>query len=412
VLTRPFLTLAFAMFAATMGIGMVTPILPVYAESQGASGAEIGLAFSSFAITQLMISPFSGRLADRYGRKIFIVAGLASYVVTALGWYYTDTVYWTIAFRAFSGIGSAVIFSLSQAYIGDLAPSGREGRYMGTFGVFMSVGFGIGPLLAGVIRDQWDIQTVFVSMALMFAAATVFVAFALPRSHRARRGDANSPPQVPWGTILRHPYVQALYLVGTSLSFAMGASFTFVAIFLENELAATATMVGAVLAVQQVTGGAMQPLSGLLADRFNRRYLIVVGAVLVAAGYLLAAVVGAYWMIILGFMLGVGVGSSISQVATQALQVDIGRGLGMATVMSLQSTSFGSGILLGSMLTGVVNDQIGTRAVFVTASIVILAGASAFLLRTAGRPIERFAVATAEGNDAHEGGEHAEAASG
>ena len=390
MLSRPFLTLAFAMFTATMGIGMVTPILSVYAESQGATGAEIGLAFSSFAITQLLISPFSGRLADRYGRKIFIVAGLASYVVTALGWYYTDSVYWTIAFRAFSGIGSAVIFSLSQAYIGDLAPSGYEGRFMGVFGIFMAVGFGIGPLLAGVVRDQTDIETVFLSMAVMFAAATVIVFVALPRSKRISHGEEGAPAQVPWSTILRHPYVQGLYLVGTSLAFAMGASFTFVAIFLENELAATGTMVGAVLAVQQVTAGAMQPVSGMLADRFNRRLLIAAGAALVAVGYLVPSMVDSYWVILAAFMVGVGVGSSVAQVSTQALQVDIGRGLGMATVMSLQSTSFGSGILLGATLTGFVNDAIGTRAVFVAASIAIAVGAVAFLVRTAGRRPTRF----------------------
>jgi MFS family permease len=390
VLSRPFLTLAFAMFTATMGIGMVTPILSVYAESQGATGAEIGLAFSSFAITQLLISPFSGRLADRYGRKIFIVAGLASYVVTALGWYYTDSVYWTIAFRSFSGIGSAVIFSLSQAYIGDLAPSGYEGRYMGVFGIFMAVGFGVGPLLAGVVRDQTDIETVFLSMAAMFAAATVIVFVALPRSKRVQHGEEGAPAQVPWSTILRHPYVQGLYLVGTSLAFAMGASFTFVAIFLENELAATGTMVGAVLAVQQVTAGAMQPVSGMLADRFSRRLLIAAGAALVAVGYLVPSMVDSYWVILAAFMVGVGIGSSVAQVATQALQVDIGRGLGMATVMSLQSTSFGSGILLGATLTGFVNDAIGTRAVFVAASIAIAVGAVAFLVRTAGRRPTRF----------------------
>lgn len=338
MLSRPFLTLAFAMFTAMMGIGMVTPILPVYVKSQGASGAEIGLAFSSFAIVQLFISPFAGRIADRYGRKLFIVIGLASYVVTALGWYYTDTVFWTIAFRAFSGIGSALIFSLSQAYVGDLAPEGFEGRYMGAFGIFIASGFGVGPLLAGIIRDQYDIDTVFISMAVMFAAASTAVAVLLPRSKRVRSGDADAPPMVPWSTILRHPYVQGLYLVGTSLAFAMGASFTFVAIYLEAEFAATATMVGVVLAVQQVTNGAMQPLSGMLADRFNRRALILIGAILVAAGYLTPAVVDQYWLVLVGFMLGVGIGNSIAQVSTQALQVDIGRGLGMATVMSLQST--------------------------------------------------------------------------
>jgi DHA1 family multidrug resistance protein-like MFS transporter len=390
VLSRPFLTLALAMFTAMMGIGMVTPILPVYAKAQGASGPEIGLAFSSFAIVQLFVSPLSGRLADRYGRKLFIVAGLASYVVTAGGWYYTDTVFWTIAFRAFSGIGSALIFSLSQAYVGDLAPEGREGRYMGVFGIFIASGFGVGPLLAGIIRDLYDIETVFSSMAVMFAAASITVGILLPKSRRIKRGDADGLPTVPWSTILRHPYVQGLYLVGTSLSFAMGASFTFVAIFLERELNATATMVGAVLAVQQVTNGAMQPISGMLADRFNRRLLIIGGAILVAAGYLTPAIVDEYWVIVLGFMIGVGVGNSIAQVSMQALQVEIGRGLGMATVMSLQSHSFGSGVLMGSMLTGIVNDMIGTRWVFVAATLVILGGALAFVVRTAGRPITRF----------------------
>ncbi|PZC43818.1 MAG: putative arabinose efflux permease, MFS family [Chloroflexi bacterium] len=298
--------------------------------------------------------------------------------------------FWTIAFRAFSGIGLALIFSLSQAYVGDSAPEGREGRHMGAFGIFIASGFGVEPLLAGIIRDQYDMDTVFISMAVMFAAASIAMAILLPKSRRIRNGDVDALPAVPWSTTLRHPCVQGLYLVGTSLAFAMGASFTFVAIFLERDMGATATMVGAVLAVQHVTNGAMQPISEMLADRFDRRMLIMGGAILVAAGYLTPAIVDEYWVIVVGFMLGVGVGNSIAQVSTQALQMEIGRELGMATVMSLQATSFGSGVLMGSMLTGIVNVMVGTRWVFVAATLVILGGALAFILRTAGRPITRF----------------------
>ena len=388
--SRAFLTLAFAMLTAMMGIGMVTPILPVYAEALGASGAEIGLAFSSFAVTQLLISPFAGRIADRHGRKFLLVCGLASYVVTALGWYYTESVLWTICFRSFSGIGSALIFSLSQAYIGDLAPRGHEGRYMGAFGIFISAGFGLGPLVAGLIRDRTDIETVFLSMAFMFAAASTLVALLLPAAAptaRARQG-APEPPLAPWSEILKHPYIQGLYVVQTSISFAMGASFTFVAIYLEDEFAATATMVGAVLALQQVTSAAVQPLSGWLADRFNRRRLIGAGSLLVGAGYLTPALVDQYWLILVGFIFGVGLGSSLSQVSTQALQVQIGRRLGMATVMGLQATSFGSGVLTGSMLTGIVNDLAGTQWVFITATAAVVSGALGFAVRTQGRSIE------------------------
>lgn len=388
--SRPFLTVAMAMFMATMGIGMVTPILPVYAKAQGASGPEIGLAFASFAVVQVVISPSSGRLADRYGRKYFLAGGLATYIVTALGWYYTDTVLWTIFFRAFSGIGSAFIFSMAHAYIGDLAPSGQEGRYMGVFGVFDFVGFGSGPLLAGVIRDQWSIDAVFLSMAVLFAASSLIATLLLPQSRVVRAGVGGAPALVPWSRIMRHPYVQALFLVRVTLAFAMGASFTFVALFLEEELAATATMVGLVLAAQQTTSGVMQPFSGLLADRLNRRLLVMIGASFVAAGYLMAGFVDSYWLIVVAFMFGVGVGSSISNVAAQAITVDIGRGLGMATMMAIQSMAFGSGVLAGSMITGLVNDAYGVRAVFVAGAGVILGGAALFLVRTAGQPLAGF----------------------
>jgi MFS transporter, DHA1 family, multidrug resistance protein len=53
VRSRSFLVLFAAVFVATMGISMVSPLLPVYAEQLGATGLWIGVTFSSFAITQM-----------------------------------------------------------------------------------------------------------------------------------------------------------------------------------------------------------------------------------------------------------------------------------------------------------------------------------------------------------------------
>src|SRR5690606_2811869 len=126
--------------------------------------------------TQVLVSPFIGRLADRFGRKPFIVFGLCAYIVAALGWWLIEDITAAILLRAFSGIGSAVIFSLAQAYVGDLAPSGFEGRYMGAFGVFDFLGFGAGPLIAGIVRDATDLKTSFLAMAALFTVAATLVA--------------------------------------------------------------------------------------------------------------------------------------------------------------------------------------------------------------------------------------------
>ena len=127
------MALYVAVFVATLGISMVSPLLPVYAKTLGASGVWLGITFSVFAVVQTFFGPFAGRLSDRYGRKPFIVAGLVVYLIAALGYLTAQSFYQVIAFRAFSGFGTSLIFSVARAYVGDMTPRGQEGRWLGVF---------------------------------------------------------------------------------------------------------------------------------------------------------------------------------------------------------------------------------------------------------------------------------------
>ena len=87
MLSRPFVALFVSVFVATMGISMVSPLLPVYAKDLGASGVWLGLTFSIFAVVQAVVGPFAGRLSDRYGtravfwyRRVAIMCSLSSMV--------------------------------------------------------------------------------------------------------------------------------------------------------------------------------------------------------------------------------------------------------------------------------------------------------------------------------------------
>lgn len=63
------LLLMLNIFLAFTGIGLVVPIMPTYMNELHIGGSVVGLLVAAFSVTQLIVSPFAGRLSDRMGRK-------------------------------------------------------------------------------------------------------------------------------------------------------------------------------------------------------------------------------------------------------------------------------------------------------------------------------------------------------
>lgn len=394
-----------------MGISMVSPLLPVYAKELGANGVWLGLTFSVFAIVQTFFGPFAGRLSDRHGRKPFIVAGLLIYLVAALGYLSAQSFYQVIAFRAFSGLGTSLIFSVARAYVGDMTPKGQEGRWLGVFATADIIGFGTGPLLAGILRELVGFRSVFVAMAALMALSAFVLLWWLPRhspaeelrrAHLAAGGTREA--QVSFALALRDRLVLAVTAHQGLISLAWGASFSFLALRLEDDIGVGPFLIGVAFATQDLTGGVAQPIFGRLADRYNRRALVSLG--LLVNGVLLSClgIVPAYWLVVL-LMFGMGASAGVSQVAASAIQVVAGRRTGMGTVLGVGAAANGAGIVIGSVVGGVLVDFSGLAAAFLFGGAIMTAGVPVFLALTRG-------VATEERGSALSGASLAEAAGG
>ena len=137
-----------------LGIGIIAPLLPIYADNLGATGIWIGIVFAGFSISRAIIMPFIGKLSDQHGRKRFICIGLLLYAITSLGFIWADSVYQLVLVRFLQGAVAAMIVPIAQAYMGDLAPEGEEGKWMGYFNAVFFTGFGLGPLMGGALSEQ------------------------------------------------------------------------------------------------------------------------------------------------------------------------------------------------------------------------------------------------------------------
>jgi len=364
MLSRPFLVLFGAVLVASMGISMVSPILPVYAESLGATGIWIGLTFSVFAVSQTLVSPFAGRWSDRYGRKPFIVLGLLCYFVAAFGYLAADSFMVVLAFRAFSGCGTSLIFAVGQAYIGDIVPKGHEGRWFGMFSVADITGFGVGPVLSGALRDLFGFDSVFVGMAVLMGASALLVFLLLPANRPEERKTAGASQSAIAGMVvaLRHRVVVAVVLFMGLTSVTYGSVFAFLAVFLDD-MGVSATAIGIAFGSQFVAGALTQPLFGRLADHVDRRYVLLGG--LGACAITLAALgTATNYPMVLGLLLVLGAANAAAWVAAGAIQVVAGRQAGMGTVIGLGAAGDGIGILVGGVAGGAFAGWLGAAAAF------------------------------------------------
>lgn len=138
------ITLLLSVFIALLGIGIIVPVMPVFAESLGAGGLALGFIIAAFSLARGICQPVVGNLSDRWGRKGFLLGGLAIFALVGYLLPAASSMGALLLIRCLHGVGSAMIVPVAMAYVGDHAQVGSEGRYMGLLNIAIFTGIGGG----------------------------------------------------------------------------------------------------------------------------------------------------------------------------------------------------------------------------------------------------------------------------
>lgn len=377
VTNRAFIIIWLALLISWAGIGMVSPLLPKFAEDMGASPIWIALIFSGWAFTEVPLTPFVGRLSDRFGRKPFLFLGLLLYAVAALGYYWAPGYREMFIFRLVAGVGAAFVIPTAYAYVGDLSPRGQEGRYMGVFNIALVLGFGSGPTLGGLIYDAFGLSATFASMGILSGVGFLIVLLLLPPSKPPLVHQPSRPTVSFFGSLIRDNTVRGIITFQVVEGLTYGAVFTFLPVFMTDVRGTSLAQVGFVLSIRQLLNGLFAYPSGWLADRLNRVVLVTVGLTLLAIGVFFAPLVGGF-VALLSLFAAIGIAESIALPAGNAITVNSGRALGMGSVMGLFLMANAVAVAVGSMGGAAVETSLGVSWVFYSAAGACLAGVLAF----------------------------------
>ena len=242
---RILFLLSASVGVAMIGLGIILPLVPVYAVDLGASGFQVGLIIAAFNVARTVFNPISGRLSDRWGRKPFIVLGLFLYAAVSVFYVMSIRVDSLILVRLLHGFTSVLVVPVALALAADIAPQQRLGLYMGTLNMAVMLGLGIGPALGGFIREFFGMAVAFYTMGGLALFTLIGVAIFLPRDTR-QGPDQRERPAAPLRQLLKHRVVQGLFLLRFFIAAGQGSVYTFLPI-LALRMQITSSQVGLIL---------------------------------------------------------------------------------------------------------------------------------------------------------------------
>jgi len=168
---RAAMTSGFANGAAVFGIRIsLVPLFVV--EGLRSSPAMAGISLSVFAVGNASVLMVSGKLSDSIGRKPMAIAGLAVSAVGTAFVGFSGDVPLFMAASLVAGIGAGLLNPPQNAVVADvIGAKAKGGPVLAAFQMVTDLGAIIGPLLAGVLADQFSFQIAFLVTSLMFVVA-------------------------------------------------------------------------------------------------------------------------------------------------------------------------------------------------------------------------------------------------
>jgi len=376
-----FVALFFAIFVSVTGVGIVVPLLPVYAHELGAGGISIAAIFGGFSLSRTIFLPWFGRLSDNHGRKQFLLAGLFSYFLISIAFIAAHKIESLIIIRLIQGIASAMIMPVAQAYVGDITPKGKEGITMGGFNMSVFIGLSIGPLMGGVIRDNFGLNTAFACMGFLAFMAFCLAFILLPPLASEKIYSLGRAP-VKWSLLLKDKILVGLFSFRMVYTTCIGIVWGFLPVYGNDQFGLSSSAVGLLVMLAVSVSGLIHIPMGMLADRWDKRFMVMAGGGLVTGAMFLMGYADSFAGLFAANVI-FGIGGGVSMPAVMALAVIQGQNTeAMGTVMSLITVAHSLGMLMGSIFAGLIMDFSELKYAFFLGIFIMAAGTFQFFAST------------------------------
>ncbi|MEO8538319.1 MAG: MDR family MFS transporter [bacterium] len=177
------ISLMLCMFISALDNSIVATATPrILADLGGFS--LLSWVFTVYMLSSVVVVPIVGKLSDMFGRKKFLLGGIAVFMIASALVGAAPSMIFLIMARALQGVGGGTIFSCVFATLGDLFSPAERGKYIGFFTGTFSLAAISGPLVGGILTDSLGWRWCFYVNIPIAILAIVFISRNLPMKKR------------------------------------------------------------------------------------------------------------------------------------------------------------------------------------------------------------------------------------
>ena len=358
-----------ANFSIYFSFMLVTPLLPLYlSENFGADKHTIGLVLSGYALTALLIRPFSGYFVDSFDRKKVLLLCMFLFFLFFAGYMVAGSLLLFAIIRTLHGAPfGATTVANSTVAIDVLYPS-RRAEGIGYYGLSNNIATAISPSVALWIYDACHNYNIIFSLSLLFAGLGFAINSTLKLKKRELVKKANKISLDRF--FLVRAWREALAMI--CFAFGYGVISTYIAIYGKERLGITG---GTGVFFLLLSVGLI--LSRLIGSRTLRKGMLIwnasLGLLISLCGYFLFAGVHNYFGYY-GAALIIGLGNGHMFPAFQTMFINLAPHTQRGTANSSLLISWDVGVGLGIMIGGMLVEYFGYFSAFWTAGFVNAAG--------------------------------------
>jgi predicted MFS family arabinose efflux permease len=334
---------------AVQAMMAIAPAFPEIVKQLGVSELEVGLLITAFSMPGLVLAPFLGVLADRYGRRRILVPSLFIFSIMGVACAFARDFNTLLVLRAVQGIGGTALGSINTTIIADMYRGRQRVRAIGLNASVMFISMPMWTIVGGSLALLgWYYPFALSILALPMG---ILVLTHLRNPEPERSGSIREYLRGTW-KYLRDIRVVGLFAAGVLNNVVIfGTYFTYYNLYLAQAFGASSFRIGNFMAITCIAIGVVSTQLGRISRWLSLGNIIKLSFVVTALSTALVPLMPSLWLLIIpGIIFGIGLGASMPSLQTAiASMAPLEH---RAAFMSINATILRGGQAIGPLLVG------------------------------------------------------------